>query len=106
MLSEHKIKEQIKNMQEPYIYIDTAFKRKGKSMYRLYKEGHKKRIQVPKESLVFLNLIESLDMVKKLITEHHTQTQADLGIFGEIRFYYYRHCDGNIYGFDKYGERL
>ncbi len=106
MTSENKIKEQIENMQEPYVYIDTAFERKGKYMHQLYKEGHKKRIQLSKESLVFLNLAECLDMVQELIKEHHIQTQGDLGIFGEIRFYYYRHCDGNIYGFDKYGERL
>ncbi len=106
MTSEHKIKEQIKNMQESYIYIDTELKRKGKSMHQLYKEGYKKRIQVRKESLVFLNLTECLDMVQGLIKEHRIQTQGDLGIFGPIRFYYYRHCDGNIFGFDKCGERL
>ena len=106
MMLEHKIKEQIDAMQEPYIYIDTSFERKGKSMHQLYKGGHKKRIQVRKESLVFLNLTKCLDMVQELIKEHHVKTQGDLGIFGEIRFYYYRHCDGNIYGFDKYGERL
>ena len=93
-------------MQEPYIYIDTKFERKGKSMHQLYKEGHKKRIQVNKESLVSLSLAECLDMVQGLIKEHHIQTQGHLEIFGPIRFYYYRHCDGSIYGFDKYGERL
>jgi len=106
MLPEHKIKEQIARMQEPYIYIDTKFERHGKSIHDLYKTSYKKRIQVRKESLLFLNLKESLDMVQKLIKEHHIQTQGDLGIQGKVRFYYYRHCDGNIFGFDKYGERL
>ena len=91
---------------EPYISIDTKFKREGKSMHDLYKTSYKKRIMVRKESLVGLNLDESLDMVQELIKEHHIRTQGDLGIQGKIRFYYFRHCDGNIYGFDKYGERL
>ena len=106
MISEQQIIEEIDAMQEPYIYIDTKFERKGKSMHQLYKEGHKKRIHVRKESLLFLNLTECLDMVQGLIKENYTQTQGDLGIFGEIRFYYFRNSDGNIYGFDKYGERL
>lgn len=106
MTSEQKIKQQINAMQEPYIYIDTKFKRQGKSMHQLYKEGHKKRIQVCKESLVFLSPSESLSMVQELIKEHHAQTQGDLGIFGEIRFYFYRHLDGSIYGFASNGERL
>ena len=90
MTLEEKTK-QIEAMQEPYIYIDTKFERKGKSMHQLYKEGYKKRIQVSKESLVFLSLSECLDMVQNLIKEHHIQTQGNLGIFGDIRFYYYRH---------------
>lgn len=106
MISEDKIKKQIEAMQEPYVYIDTKFIRKGKSMHQLYRETHKKRIEIHKESLVFLNFRECLNMVEGLIKEHHLHTQGDLGIFGEIRYYYYRHCDGNIYGFDKYGERL
>lgn len=91
---------------EPYIHIDTKFERQEQSMRELYKSSYKKRIMVRKESLAFLSLTECLNVVQSLIKEHHAQTQGDLGIQGTVRFYYYRHCDGNIYGFDKSGERL
>jgi len=100
------ILNQVNNQQEPYIYIDTKFKRRGKSMHDLYKQRYKQRIMVRKESLLLLNHDECLDMIQALIKEHHIQTQGDLGILGEVRFYYFSNSSGNIYGFDKYGERL
>jgi len=101
-----RMKVQVNEMREPYIIIDSKFERKGKSTHDLYKTDYKKRIMVRKESLVFLSKDECLDMVKGLIKEHHIQTQGNLGIFGEVCFYYFLSSDGNIYGFDKYGERL
>ena len=106
MISQQKIKEQIDAMQESYVYIETRLERRAIPMRQLYKEIRKKRIQVHKESLVPLNLTECLNMVQGLIKVHCTQSQGDLGIFGEIRFYYYRYCDGNIYEYEKCGERL
>ena len=101
-----RIRVQVNEMREPYIIIDSEFERRGKSMHDLYKARHKKRIMIRKESLVFLNKAKCLDVVEALIKEHHIQTQGDLGILGKVRFYYFRNSDGNIYGFDKYGERL
>jgi len=106
MLTHEEIKEQLAKMEEPYIYIDTAFIRKGKSIHQLYKQTHKRRIKISKESLLNICLDDSLGMVQGLIKDHHIQTKGDLGIFGKIRFYYYKHHDGSIYGYDKYGERL
>jgi len=102
-----RMRVQVQEMQkQPYIYIDSKFKRKGKSIHDLYKARHKQRIMVRKESLVFLSNDESLDVVESLIKKHHAQTQGDLGILGKVRFYYFHGSSGNIYGFDKYGERL
>jgi len=101
-----RMRVQVNEMSEPCIMIDSEFERKHKSMHDLYKARHKKRIMIRKESLVFLNLTECLDMVELMVKEHHAQTQGDLGILGKVRFYYFRNSDGNIYGFDQYGERL
>ena len=101
-----RMRVQVNEMCEPCIMIDSEFERKSKSMHDLYKARHKKRIMIRKESLVFLNLTECLDMVELMVKEHHAQTQGDLGILGKVRFYYFRNSDGNIYGFDQYGERL
>ena len=106
MLTEQDIKKQLAKMEEAYIYIDSAFIRKGKPMHQLYKESHKRRIKISKQSLLNTRLDTSLSMVQGLIKEHHRQTKGNLGIFGKICFYYYKHHDGSIYGFDKYGERL
>jgi len=106
MLTQEEIKKQLAKMEEPYIYIDSAFIRKGKPMHQLYKQSHKRRIMINKESLLNIGLDATLSMVQGTIKDHHLKTKGHLGIFGKIRFYYYKHHDGSIYGFDKYGERL
>jgi len=106
MLTQEEIKKQLAKMEEPYIYIDSAYIRKGKPMHQLYNQSHKRRIKISKESLFNISIDATFNLIQELIKEHHTKTKGHLGIFGKIRFYYYKHWNGSIYGFDKYGKCL
>jgi hypothetical protein len=75
-------------------------------MHELVKARKLKRIMLNKEDVAFESPEENLKFVQKIMKEHHSRTKGDLGIWGKIHFYYYKAPDGNIYGFDKYGERL
>ena len=107
ILREHKKKlYQMSQMEQPYIDIDTKFQRGSESIHDLVKARHQKRIMLSKEDTVFTSPQETLNFVQQIIKEHHIRTNGDLGIWGKVCYYYYKASDGNIYGFDKYGERL
>ena len=107
ILREHKRKlYQMSQMEQPYIDIDTKFQRGNESIHDLVKARHQKRIMLSKEDTAFTSPQENLNFVQQIIKEHHIRTNGDLGIWGKVYYYYYKASDGNIYGFDKYGERL
>lgn len=97
---------QLKEMAQPYIDIDTKFKRTNEPLLDLVKARKQKRIMLNKEDVAFSSPEENLSFVQEIIQEHHNRTEADLGIWGKVHYYYFKNTDGNIYGFDRYGNHL
>jgi hypothetical protein len=107
VLTQYRMKlHQLKDMEQPYIDIDTKFQRGNELMHELVKARKLKRIMLNKEDVAFSSLEENLEFVQEIMKAHYNRTKGDLGVWGKIHFYYYKASDGNIYGFDKYGEQL
>jgi len=94
----------IAKMSQPYIFIDTHFKRKSEPIFVLaFMEG-RRRIFIDKEALVYKRLDEALDYVGSIIKEHYRDSKGSLKMWGKIESYVYHHIDGTIWIFDKDGR--
>ena len=91
---------------QPYIYVDTGFKRVGESILTLAMAESFRRIPVDK-TLAFEEPLETvLKHVSEKIVEHYAQSEGKLVIWGKILGYVYYHYDGKRFEFDTEGRLL
>jgi len=84
---------------DPYIFIDTHFKRKGESILLLSGRASLRTIKIDKETLVFKSKLEVFTLVSNIVKKHYAQHQGILPLWGEIHSYIYYHADGCYYTF-------
>ncbi len=91
---------------QPYIYVDTGFKRVGESILALAMAESFRRLPIDK-SLAFEAPLETvLKHVSKKIVEHYEKSEGKLVMWGKILVYVYYHYDGNRFEFDTEGRLL
>ena len=95
--------DHIAEMKEPYIFIDTKFKRKSEPIFVLAILEGRRRISIDKELLVDKSRTEIFEEVGKVIRQHYLSHEGRLDMWGEIYMYVYHHSDGNTYIFNPDG---
>ncbi len=87
----------------PYIFVDTNFRRKGQPIFTLALLENKRRIPVDKELLVFKDESEVLIIIGNIIKKHYLESNGKLQLWGEIYTYVYHHYTGKKYIFNPDG---
>ncbi|QCT95031.1 hypothetical protein FE773_07455 [Caminibacter mediatlanticus TB-2] len=96
----------ISKLPEPYIFVDTNFKRANQPIFALaFMEG-KRRIGVNKEEVYNKPLDEVLKNVGEFVKNHYKKNEGKLPMWGKIHKYVYHHIDGKSYVFDKEGNLI
>jgi hypothetical protein len=96
--------DKILAMKDPWIYVDTHFKRAGQPIFALAIMEGTRRIRIDKERLIDRSLESTLVYVAELIRKHYSQKKGALPMWGKIRSYLYHHTDGSRYLFDTQGS--
>ncbi len=96
--------EKIAAMQDPYIYIDTHFKRQNEPIFALAMMERRRHISVDKEWIVDMDLEEVLESIVILVKEHYIENEGKLPLWGKIYTYLYQHTDGSRYVFGRDGD--
>lgn len=97
----HKLKR-IAQMPEPYIFINTNFKRKNEPIFALAFSEGRRRIKVDKTK-VFESRDDGLSMVRKLVINNYNKTDGSLPMWGKIDNYFY-HVYDKIYILSREGK--
>ncbi len=95
--------DKIAAMRDPYIFIDTHFKRKGEPIFVLAMMEGRRHIRIDKEQIIDMSLEEVLEYVKKVLRKHYEYGDK-LPLWGKIYSYVYHHIDGSQYLFDTQGN--
>jgi len=93
-------------MKQPYIFVDTHFKRAGQPVFVLGALEWLRHLLVPKEDLYSKGLNEVLEMVGAFIHRHYIENDGELQLWGVIYRYIYRHSDGRDFVFDTEGRLI
>jgi len=91
---------------DPYIYIDTYFKRKGEPLHVLAMVEGLRNIYIDKELLVFKSESEVLGIISNIVKKHYILHHGKLNLWGKIYNYVYHHTNGEKYIFDTNGTWL
>jgi len=113
-LNVEKIKKEVKEIDDyltkisklpqPYIFVDTNFKRANQPIFALaFMEGVR-RIKINKEEVYNKPLEEVLKNISEFVKKHYKENQGKLPMWGKIHNYVYHHIDGKSYIFDKDGN--
>jgi len=95
--------DKITAMQDPYIYINTHFKRQNEPIFALAMMEGRRRIRIDKELILDMKREEVLEYVGGVIREHYEASGGDLPLWGKIYTYLYNHTDESRYVFDTEG---
>jgi len=103
----NKIRKQLRKlsaMPQPYIFVNTNFKRSSEPIFALaFMEGHR-RIYIDK--LAVLNsLDEGISIARHLVREHYKKSNGTLKMWGKIDNYVY-HVNKKRYVLNHMGEIL
>lgn len=101
----HRI-HQIAIMEQPYIRIDTLFKRTTESILVLVAMGSKTNFSIDKELLLYKSNTEIFEIVGSIIREHYISNNGSLKFWGKIYYYQYFHTNGKKYIFNTEGILL
>lgn len=96
----------LRQMVQPYVFIETNFRRTNEPIIALAMMEHKRRIFLDKEAFVFLSLTQSLQKIGKMVRQHYVTSNGDALIWGKILHYCFHHTDGRVYVFDVHGVVL
>ncbi len=92
----------IDRMPNPYIFINTNFKRENQPIFALAFMERERKIYIDKVK-VFDSRDDGLSMAKKLVQEHYQETQGVIPMWGTIDNYIY-HTNNKKYIINKNGE--
>ena len=96
----------LSQLQTPYIFVDTRFRRASQPIFALaFMEG-KRRIALDKEAVYDRSLKETLKEVSRIIRDHYRNSGGKLKLWGKIHEYRYHHLDGRTFRFDTEGHLI
>ncbi len=87
-------KRRLQALKNPYIFVDTNFKRKGQTIIALSFLESKRRIKLDKESLSLKSEEEIKTQISYTIKLHYKWKNGVLPLWGEIRAYLYYDING------------
>lgn len=91
-------------MKQPYIFVDTNFKRQSQPIFALAMLESRRRISIEKEEIYGRPIEEVLEMVSDVVRHHYEESSGELPLWGKIRRYVYHHRDGRVFVFDTEGR--
>jgi hypothetical protein len=94
--------ERKRQMQTPYIFVDTGFKRRGQPIFILALTESLRRLIIDREALIDRSQEAIERMVTTTIRRHYEENDGRLAVWGEIKRYVYHDPEGNeiCYGVD------
>lgn len=92
----------IEKMDQPYIFVNTNFKRTTEPIFVLAFTEGLRRIAIDKFK-IYDRDDEGLSLAKEIIKEHYKKTQGEVAIWGKIENYVY-HVKGKKYLINPDGE--
>ena len=99
-------KEQIRNMKDVYIFVDTGFKRKGQPIFILAMAESLRHIKIDKAFCLDHSKEEILQHVSETVKAHYEANNGKLAVWGEIQRYVYQDAEGNETYYSVEGEIL
>lgn len=108
-LTEQRIARVKKRLEEesaafnPYLWIDTGFKRKSQPLFALAACEHQRYLHFA-EGFWRLTLDKQLGRAQCMVREHVYETGADLGIWGKIEQYWFYYKKDAAYRLARNGE--
>ena len=106
IISSEKRSKELDEMEEPYIFVDTKFKRNNEPIFALAFMESKRRIKLDKVFCIYKSKQNILDEVIRLIQKHFEDNEGRLKLWGKIDLYVYHHIDGSRYIFTPDGKLL
>ena len=97
-------KRRLAALQNPYIFVDTNFKRRGAPLFALAMLESKRRIRLDKEMYLEKSEDEINAYVSKAIKLHYKWRKGTLPLWGEIRAYLYYDTEGRRTVYSVLGE--
>ncbi len=91
-------------LEQPYIYVDTHFKRKGEPVIALAMMEGRRRIMIDKENYLNRSEEENLRTVAYTVKLHYKWRGGKLALWGKIRGYLYYDGQGKRTVFDCLGD--
>lgn len=88
---------------KPYIWVDTGFKRKSQPLFALAVSEHQRYLDFPK-GFWRLSLDKQLGRAQCRVREHIYETGGDLGIWGQIKQYWFYYKKNAAYLLALNGE--
>lgn len=95
---------EIRTRYQPWIWVDTGFKRTHEPIFVLAFIEHFRRIPLPE--LAGLPLDEQIEKVKKGILRHYKENDGKLLIWGEIKKYWFHYGENQVIAFSPDGTVL
>lgn len=96
--------ELLSAMKQPYIFVDTNFRRKGEPLHALALLDNKRRIRLNKNLYLDLNDVEINSHVSNVIKLHYKWRGGRLPLWGEITSYLYHDSRGDKTAYNCLGK--
>lgn len=109
--SQQRIQAVLRHLQDeenafkPFIWMDTGFKRKNQPLFALAACENQRYLHFP-DGFWRLSLEEQLDAAQSLVRKHVFDSDGMLGIWGEIKQYWFYYKKDAAYLLAKNGERV
>ena len=87
-------KRRLEALQNPYIFVDTNFKRRGEPIFALAMLESKRRINLDKEMYLERSEEEINAYISNAVKLHYKWRKGTLPVWGEIRAYLYYDTEG------------
>ena len=91
-------------LEQPYIFVDTNFSRKGEPVIALAMLESRRRIKINKVQYLERSNSENLTYVENAIKLHYKESKGALALWGEIRAYLYYDGQGKRTVLNYFGE--
>lgn len=97
-------KRRLSALKQPYIFVDTNFKRKGEPIFALAALENRRRIILDKELYLSKTQEELSDYISNAVKLHYIWSNGKLPLWGNIRAYLYYDEQGNRTVYNTLGD--
>jgi len=97
-------KKRLKALKNPYIFVDTNFKRKNEPIIALSFIESKRRMKLDKEFFFDKSKSELDTYIAEIITSHYKKSSGKLPLWGNIRTYIYYDTNGKKTVYNSQGK--